>query len=95
MLKLIRVTTVDLSLHELLEGQLGFLNKEFEVMGVAANTGLLKAVGEREGIRVIDVPMHRDIALWTSNASAGSLGYSGRRGLSSSIPTLRKGVSCP
>lgn len=65
MLKLIRVTTVDLSLHELLEGQLGFLNKEFEVMGVAANTGLLKAVGEREGIRVIDVPMHRDIALWS------------------------------
>ena len=63
--KLIRVTTVDLSLHVLLEGQLGFLNKEFEVVGVAADTGLLKAVGEREGIRVIDVPMHRDIALWS------------------------------
>ncbi len=65
MLKLIRVTTVDLSLHVLLEGQLGFLNREFEVVGVAADTGLLKAVGEREGIRVIDVPMHRDIALWS------------------------------
>lgn len=63
--KLIRVTTVDLSLHVLLEGQLGFLNREFEVVGVAADTGLLKAVGEREGIRVIEVPMHRDIALWS------------------------------
>ena len=63
--KLIRVTTVDLSLHVLLEGQLGFLNREFELVGVAADTGLLKAVGEREGIRVIDVPMHREIALWS------------------------------
>jgi len=49
----------------LLEGQLGFLNREFEVVGVAADTGLLKAVGDREGIRVIDVPMHREIALWS------------------------------
>lgn len=60
---LIRVTTVDLSLFGLLEGQLRFLNKEFEVVGVAADTGLLKNVGEREGIRVIDVPMHREIAI--------------------------------
>ena len=61
--KLFRVTTVDLSLHALLEGQLGFLGKEFEVVGIAADTGLLKGVGEREGIRVIDVPMKRDISL--------------------------------
>ncbi len=63
--KLFRVTTVDLSLFALLDGQLGFLNREFEVVGLAADTGLLKAVGEREGIRVIEVPMHRDIALWS------------------------------
>ena len=62
---LIRVTTIDLSLHVLLEGQLRFLNNEFEVVGIAADTGLLKGVGEREGIRVIDLPMHREIALWT------------------------------
>lgn len=49
----------------LLEGQLGFLNRAFEVVGVAADTGLLESVGKREGIRVIDVPMHRDIALWS------------------------------
>ena len=63
-LKLFRVTATDFSLHLLLEGQLKFLNKEFDVVGVAADTGLLKGVGEREGIRVIDVPMHRDIAIW-------------------------------
>ena len=71
--KLIRVTTVDLSLHVLLEGQLGFLNREFEVVGVAADTGLLKAVGDREGIRVIDVPMHREIALWSDIKCLGRL----------------------
>lgn len=63
--KLVRVTTVDLSLYALLEGQLGFLNKEFEVVGVSADTGLLKTVGEREGIRMVEVPMHREIALWS------------------------------
>ena len=71
--KLIRVTTVDLSLHVLLKGQLGFLNREFEVVGVAADTGLLKAVGEREGIRVIEVPMHREIALWSDIKCLGQL----------------------
>ena len=62
---LVRVTTIDLSLYALLEGQLGFLNREFDVVAIAADTGLLKAVEAREGIRVIDVPMHREIALWS------------------------------
>ena len=55
-LKLLRITTVDMSLHVLLEGQLRFLNREFEVVGVAADTGLLKAVGERrnQGDRCAD-----------------------------------------
>ena len=53
MLKLIRVTTVDLSLQVLLEGQLGFLNREFEVVGVATDTGALKYVGELEEAKVI------------------------------------------
>ena len=51
--RLIRVTTVDLSLHVLLEGQLGFLNREFEVVGVATDTGALKYVGELEEAKVI------------------------------------------
>lgn len=62
--KLIRVTTADISLATLLNGQLRYLNQEFEVVGLAADTGVLASVGNREGIRVIDVPMRREISLW-------------------------------
>ncbi len=57
-----RVTTVDASLDVLLKGQLRFLSSDFEVVGVASNTGRLKGVGEREGVRVVDVPMRREIS---------------------------------
>jgi len=63
MKKLIRVTTADISLDGLLQGQLRFLNQYFEVIGLAADTGSLAKVAEREGIRTIDVPMHREISL--------------------------------
>ncbi len=61
--KLIRVTTTDLSLDSLLIGQLRFLNQYYEVVGLSSNTGLLEKVSEREGIRVIEVPMERSISL--------------------------------
>lgn len=63
MKKLIRVTTSDISLDGLLQGQLKFLNQYFEMIGLAADTGSLSKVAEREGIRTIDVPMHREISL--------------------------------
>lgn len=61
--KLIRLTTIDLSLDKFLRGQLQYLNQYFDVVGVAADTGLLQGVASREGIRCIDVPMHRKISL--------------------------------
>ena len=61
--KLIRVTTADISLNSLLKGQLIFLNQYFEVIGVAKDTGVLKVVSEREGIRVVDAPLERPISL--------------------------------
>ena len=61
--KLIRVTTADISLNNLLKGQLNFLNQYFEVIGVAKDTGVLKEVSEREGIRVVDAPLGRPISL--------------------------------
>ena len=61
--KLIRVTTADISLNSLLKGQLMFLNQYFEVIGVAKDTGVLKEVSEREGIRVVDTPLERPISL--------------------------------
>ena len=61
--KLIRVTTADISLNSLLKGQLKFLNQYFEVIGVAKDTGVLKEVSEREGIRVVNAPLERPISL--------------------------------
>ena len=70
--KLFRLTTVDLSLDKLIEGQLRHLSGTFDVTAVASDTGLLQKVAKREGVRVIDVPMKRNIApmhdlrsLWT------------------------------
>lgn len=61
--KLVRLTTVDISLRNLLKGQLRFLNDYFDVIGVSANTGLLSKVADEEQIRVIEVPMRRAISL--------------------------------
>jgi hypothetical protein len=62
--KLIRVTTSDISLDTLIKGQLRFMNQYYEVVGLSNNTGRLMNVAEREGVRVIEVPMHREISLW-------------------------------
>ncbi|MBO7537931.1 MAG: glycosyltransferase family 4 protein [Prevotella sp.] len=63
MKKLIRVTTSDISLFLLLRGQLKYLNNHYEVIGLSADTGLLHKVEKREGIRVIELAMRRDISL--------------------------------
>lgn len=55
--------TSDISLDSFGKGQLKFLNKEFNVIGVSNNTGLLEEIGKREGIRTIEVPMCREISL--------------------------------
>lgn len=62
--KLFRLTTIDLSLDKLIEGQMKFLSQYYDVTGVASDTGLLQKVGQREGVRVINVPMHREISLF-------------------------------
>ena len=64
MQKILRLTTADISLNSLIKGQLKYLSREFEVVGVASDTGVLQKVGEREGVRVINVPMHREISLF-------------------------------
>lgn len=61
--KLLRLTTSDISLNSLIKGQLRYLSQHFEVVGVASDTGVLEHVGEREGVRTINVPMHREISL--------------------------------
>lgn len=73
MSKLLRLTTADISLNALLKGQLRYLSQYFEVVGVASDTGVLQQVAEREGVRVVDVPMHREISLWADCKSLWSL----------------------
>lgn len=63
MKKLIRVTTSDISLFLLLRGQLKFLNNYYEVVGLSSDTGLLHKVEKREGIRVIELAMRREISI--------------------------------
>jgi glycosyltransferase involved in cell wall biosynthesis len=61
--KLIRVSTVPLSLYLLLEGQLKFLNQDFDVLGVSSPGKYLEMVKEREGIRVYPIEIKRHISL--------------------------------
>lgn len=58
-----RVTTHDISLEGLLRGQLGYMAAHgLDVLGVAADTGELDHVREREGVRCVDLPMKRQIS---------------------------------
>lgn len=60
--KIIRVTTVPVSLGGLLTGQLKFMSQYYDVVGISScGEGILKKVGEQEGIRVIPVNMTRSI----------------------------------
>ena len=61
--KIIRVTTVPLSLGGLLTGQHRFMSQYFEVVGIASmgENHRLNKVSEAEGIRVIPVEMTRKI----------------------------------
>src|SRR5690606_33813276 len=59
--KIIRVTTVPISLGSLLKGQLKYMNNYFEIIGISAGGPALDMVSEREGIRVIPVEMTRQI----------------------------------
>ena len=62
MKKLIRTSTVALSLDFLLKGQLAFLNQYFEVIAVSGEDEHLRTVAEREKVKTIAVPMQRNIS---------------------------------
>lgn len=49
--KLIRITTIPLSLEKLLEGQLSFMSRYFEVIAISSDVARLKAYADNEGIR--------------------------------------------
>ncbi len=60
--KVVRITTVAISLRGLLRGQLRFMNQYFEVIGIASPGAELDEVRTSEGIRTYAVPMTRTIS---------------------------------
>jgi len=60
--KLIRTSTVAMSLNFLLKGQLAFLNKEYDVIAVSGQDKHLEKVADREAVRVEVVSMQRSIS---------------------------------
>lgn len=69
--KLIRITTVPISLHKLLSNQLKYMSAHYEVIAVSSGGEYLKKVGITQGVRTEAVEMTRGItpmadllALW-------------------------------
>ncbi len=61
MRKLIRITTVPLSLEKLLEGQLEYMQEHYNVLAIASEPEKLREWGDRHGIKTIAIPMTRKI----------------------------------
>lgn len=64
MKKLIRISTVPISLNILLKGQLNYLNTFYEVIAVSGSGSSLEKVREREKVRIVSVEMERKINLF-------------------------------
>lgn len=69
--KLIRITTVPLSLDKLLEGQLRYMSEFYEVIAMSSDREGLRLVGDRESVNYHAIPLTRQItplkdlfALW-------------------------------
>lgn len=59
--KLIRITTVPISLDKLLSGQLSFMNQFYHVIGISSDKTYLQKISQKENIEVIHVEMTRKI----------------------------------
>lgn len=62
-IKIIRATTVPQSLNVFCKGMLRELSNKYEVIGLSSPGEALDDVAEREGVRVISVPMVRHISI--------------------------------
>lgn len=60
--KIIRTSTVAMSLNLLLKGQLKFLSKHFDVLAVSGYDADLETVKNREGVPIVSITMKRSIA---------------------------------
>ncbi|WP_321538945.1 glycosyltransferase family protein [Flavobacterium piscinae] len=60
--KIIRTSTIALSLDVLLKGQLSFLNKTYDVIAISGEDEHLTTVRQRENIRTVSVSIQRQIS---------------------------------
>ena len=63
MIKLIRTSTVPISLKILLQGQLGFLNNYFEIIAISSGEEELDDVKKNENVKTISILIKRKISL--------------------------------
>ncbi|EDP69726.1 glycosyl transferase, group 1 [Flavobacteriales bacterium ALC-1] len=61
MKKIIRITTVPVSLGTLLKGQLKFMSNHYEIIGISSEGEALNKVNRNEGIKTVPVNMTRTI----------------------------------
>lgn len=62
--KLIRITTVPISLEKLLVGQLEFMQEFFEVTAISADQEKLKKLGKKNKYQIYPIEMTRQITPW-------------------------------
>lgn len=59
--KLIRITTVPISLDKLLSGQMNYMSSFYDVTAVSSDPAALDKIAEKEGVKVFSVEMTRKI----------------------------------
>ena len=59
--KLVRITTVPISLDKLIEGQLRFMSSFYNVIAASSGVTDLKKVGKKEGVATFHLEMTRKI----------------------------------
>jgi len=59
--KIVRITTVPISLEKLLEGQLAFMSEYYNVIAVSSERENLERFGDKEGVDTYYVPLTRKI----------------------------------
>lgn len=59
--KLVRITTVPISLDKLLQGQLQYMTSFYDVIAMSSNSDYLEKIGKREGVRTFPLRLTRKI----------------------------------
>lgn len=59
--KLVRITTIPISLDKLLEGQLAYMNKHYRVIAISSQHKILQRIAAKQGVPYFFIPLTRKI----------------------------------